>query len=183
VIKGQIKVYLENFDYLKSQPAEVRAFGAELCARSQASIEKLHQEWSKLLGQTLRLRGGPVTAGTTVECALMLRLRTMEQIGDVDAHVRFPSDKVDYKSAAPGTDTPGNAPPTTPAPGDLHVVVQNVSKGAQWPPGEYELAKLTFEVPAGVTDPYLELSLEDATVDKGGAATKFEALSAFLYVT
>jgi hypothetical protein len=95
----------------------------------------------------------------------------------------YPADKVIFVSAVAGTNT-GSAPfVQNPVPGEITLLLQNASQGIQWTPDEYELAVLTFQVQAGVSDPFLELRIADGKVQRDGADSSCEALNAVLFVS
>jgi hypothetical protein len=177
------EVYLKHIRETMGMPEEIRTAAAPLLARWQGEVDSLQQQRGELLGETLRLRGGQVKAGQAIQCRLNLRLRSAAQIGDVYVRVLYPPDTIDYKGATEGASCPGNAPLVgTPAAGQLKVMVQDASQGAQWAADEHELALLSFEVKAGVSEPILEISLADGRVEKDGTDTPFDALNAFLFV-
>ena len=143
----------------------------------QHEVDDLHQERNQLLGETLRLRGGPVKVGDSVQCPLSLRLRTPAQIGDVMVHVHYPTDKVKVSGVSANVLKEDN-----PVAGILKLLLQNASQGADWEPDEKELATLTFQVQADVDDPILELSMKNAKVQRNGVETPLEAVNAVLFV-
>jgi hypothetical protein len=105
------------------------------------------------------------------------------QIGDVQIGLRFPADKVALQAVGPGAQTPGSIPLTgMVAPGEYRLLVQDASKGGQWPPGEHELAVLMLEVQPGVTDERLDLSVFEAQIHKDGAIASYDTVNAFLFV-
>jgi len=183
-LDATLEVYLKHISETMDMPQEIRDAAAPLLARWQGEVDSLQQQRGDLLGETLRLRGGQVKPGETIQCRLNLRLRSAAQIDDVEVRVLYPPDKVDYQGASEGASCPGNAPLVgTPAAGQLRVMVQGASQGAQWAADEHELALLSFEVKAGVSDPIVEISLADASVERDGTDTPFEALNAFLFVS
>jgi hypothetical protein len=179
-----LRFYLKNIADVRTEPAEVQAAAAPLIAKWQQKVDDLQRERGLLLGETLRLRGGRVKAGgDPIPCPLSLRLRAPAQIGNLSLRVRYPEDKVSLSKADAGASTPGQVPLAgSGAPGELTLALQNASQGVQWLPEEYELAVLNFRVKAGVTDPIVELILTDGEVQKDGAVTNLEALSAVLFV-
>ena len=182
-LDAALEVYLKHISETMAMPEEIREAAAPLLARWQGEVDSLQQQRGDLLGETLRLRGGQAKSGQAIQCRLNLRLRSAAQIGDVDVRVRYDPEKIDYRGANSGASCPGNAPLVgTPAAGQVKVLVQGASQGAQWAADEYELALLSFEVKAGVTDPILEVSLADGQVEKDGTDTPFDALNAFLFV-
>jgi hypothetical protein len=185
-IDAILGVYMKNIAEVRSMPQEMQNAAMPLVAGWQREVEGLYEQRGRLLGDTLRLRGGPVEAGGATQCRLTLQLRTPARIGDVSVLVRYPTDKVHFGGASAGANTPlGNDPMLggDSAAGALTLLLQDVSQGGQWEPDEFELAKLDFQVQAGVSDPIVELSLVDARVQRDGADTAFDALNAVLFVT
>jgi hypothetical protein len=170
--------------------ARVRGFGPELqpaaapfLAELQQIVDNLLQRRGQLLGETLRLRGAPAQPGENVQCRLTLRLRTPAQVGTVQVRVRYPADKVDFIGKVAGADVVSNPEVVDPVPGEFMMRLPNASQGVQWDPQEFELAMLTFQLHANVTDPIVDVELVDAEMQKNGAKTAIDALSAVLFIT
>jgi hypothetical protein len=177
--------FLENLTEVKSLPPEEQDAAAPWVARLQQKVDELQQQRGQLLGETLRLRGGPVTAGGTIQCRLTLQLRTPAQIGTVSVRVRYPSDKVEFGGASTGANIPpGNdlLVGENQSAGILTLLLQDASHGGEWGPDEFELGMLNLRVQTGVTDPFLQLSVIDAKVQRDGVDTPFEAVDAVLYL-
>jgi hypothetical protein len=148
-------------------------------------VDELQQQRSQLLGETLRLRGGSVKAGRTIPCRLTLRLREPAKIGDVEARIHYPSDKVTFVGATPGAATPGVFPLiASPADDDLRLMLKDASQGTEWSPetDDQELALLKFKVKPGVEDAFIELNVSDVRIQRNGADAPFEPLHAVLFI-
>ena len=172
----------ESIAWLKSLPAEMAAFIPPKLTEIQQIIDGLLQRRGQLLGETLRLRGGSVRPGESVQCRLTVRLRTPAQVGDVRVKVRYPSDKLDFVAKSAGAQA-SNAPELIdPTPGEFSLRLPNASQGVQWEPDEFELAVLDFHLHDDVVDPVVDLQLESIQVQKNGATVAFDALNGVLFV-
>jgi hypothetical protein len=182
-LDGAIEIVRKHIVQAQAQSDHVLAASAAEIARMQAMLDDLEQQRGLLLGETVRLRGGPVEAGKQIKCGLSVRLRSPARIGTVRISIKFPADKLTYVSSAAGA--AGTVPfDAATAAGRRDFIFLDASKGADWAAEEFELAVLTFEVPAGTTDSVVDVEVESATVEKNGAAaTAFEALDAVLFVS
>ena len=183
-LQREIDVNLDHIKSVQSQPPNIVSALAGLIAGWQQKVDDLMLLRGQKMGETLRLRGGKVAPGGAIACQLLLRLRTPAQVDNIGCRLIYPTDKVGFVARAAGTDVPG-APPfvDTQTPGELVVQFPNVSHGAQWTPGEYELATISFQVNPGVTDPVVLLKLADASVHKDGAGVAFNTLDGVVFVT
>jgi hypothetical protein len=183
-IDAALEVYLKNIAWAHGLSLELRQAAAEEVAKWQQEVQNLHQQRGQLLGETLRLLGGEVKPGDSIQCRLTFRLRTPAEVGNLSVRVRYPEGKVTFSAVDAGAKTPGIVPfVQNLAPGEIKLLVQNASQGVEWTPDEYELALLTFQVQPGVADPFIELSLMEGKVNRDGADIDCEALSAVLFVS
>jgi hypothetical protein len=183
-IEAVLKVHFDNLARVRNMPLKDQQAAAPLVAEWRQQVDELQRRIGQLLGETLRLYGGTAKPGAIIPCRLTFRLRTPAQIGDVLVCVKYPADKVSYSTVNVGANTRGNVPfVQNPAPGELTLLLPNASQGVQWTPDEYELALLTFQVQAGVTDPFLNLSLMEGKVQRDGADTPCETQSAVVFVS
>jgi hypothetical protein len=178
-----LKSYLDTIAWARNQPDEVQAALDSLVAAQQQKIEALQKEIGQLLGETLRLRGGAVSAGGTIQCSLTLRMRTPAQIGNVNARISLPSGKVSFVSAAAGAAIPGAPPFVSPSGDQVDLLWQNISLGVQWNPDEFELAVINLKVLEATSDPFIEIDLSNAKVQKDGVMTDFDTLNAVLFIS
>jgi len=183
-LEGSRRAYLEQIDAARHQPPAIQDALASLIAQNQAKVDALDRQRDELLGETLRLRGGTLDANREVACSLIVRLRTPAAIGTVSCRLRFPADKMEFSAAAPGAASAASVPMVGQrGPGDSTVQVQNASRGAQWAPGELELATLTFRVKDGVLDPWIEIGVLEAHVAVDGVDTLFEGMHGVVFVS
>jgi hypothetical protein len=125
-------IFLKNISDVKTLSPENQLAMAPMVAKWQKVVEDTLYERGMVLGETLRLRGGQVKPGETIQCRLTLRLRTPAMVGDVQAQVSYPADQATFSAATPGANTPGINPLVgVPNPGALSLFIQNASKGGQ----------------------------------------------------
>ena len=182
-VEFQIKFYLDQILSLKEMPEDVQQAAEPLRNNWQLLVEEMQKERGKILGTTLRLLGGQVKVGESIPCRLQLRLRTPAQVGDVKAIVRYPQQKVQLIDVKAGTDTADINLMMPLIPGQNDIWIQNVSKGVQWDPGEYELGLVTFQVQPGVDDFFVEIEMANAKVFLNQVEEELKALNAIIWVS
>jgi hypothetical protein len=153
-------------DRIYKQPASVRAILDEERRRAEDELAKLDVERVDLLGQTVRVVGGPAAIGAAVQCKLVLRTRLAGEIGLVNVELEFPADRLRLAACPPAAKIPSlkTVRLDQPLAGKAAVTFEDRGPWPSWPPGEYELGTLQFEVlgaaPAGVAD----IKVTNATV-------------------
>ena len=178
-----LTTWLAQIAKMWAMPPAMRQAFTTFFADYLQNVEQTLQTRCQLLGEAVRLRGGPTSPGQPVACPLILHLPAAAQIGDVQVGLSFPANKVALQGVGPGGQTPGSIPLTgTAAPGVCTLLVQNASHGAQWPAGDHELAVVNFVTQPGVTDDRLDLSVSQAQIHKDGAVANFGTVNAFLFV-
>lgn len=183
LIDLELEIYYKNIRYMNSQPEEVRLAIAPLLNDMQKKVDERLAQRGALLGETVRLKAGAARAGENIACQMNLRLRQPAVIGDLRVKLRYPTDKLTLVSVEPGTQTEGNPPLASDLPvGNLVVALQNASQGAPWDPDEFELAKITFQIQAGVKEPIVEIPIVEVQVEKDGLAQALEALNGVVFV-
>ena len=134
---------------------------------SHAKVEELRADLALAVGEHLAVNGGTTALGQIAPCRLSLRLQAPAQIGNVRAEVRFPEDQVSFTNVTPGSHAPGVFSQVTGG-GKVELMLPDVSAGAVWPPGDYDLACLNFQVLPGAREPIIELHVEGAKAQKNG---------------
>jgi hypothetical protein len=179
----EIELQLDFIGYLRGlglPPVDVAAKVAEFWLK----VIQLQKDKCGLLGDAVSLQGGLAQPGQTFECPLTLRLHSGVQIGNVEVKILYPSDKLDFQGAQPGAATPGSLPLIgVAAQGERKVVLQNVSQGLQWAPGEHELARLSFQMRPGVTDGRFEVRVPEAKATKAGQDSELHTVNAIVLVS
>lgn len=182
-IDVELRIRREHIAELHAYPRELQPYCLPKIAEEQQKVDDLLQGRGQLLGEALRLIGGPAQPGVPVACRLTMRLQTPGQVGSVRVTVRYPADKVDYVGKTAGTHAASMAEVVDPVSGQFMLRVPTASQCIQWDPQEYELAVLRFQLRPGVTDPIIDVDLDDPQVQKNGANAAFETVSAVLFVT
>lgn len=179
-IETQINTYRGIVQMMAGRPAEEQQALAVIRQSVLAKIHDLEDQRGLIIGDSLRLWGGTVKRGDTIELKLELRLRLAAVIGNVDFKVRFAADKLTFRGAAPAPNGMPIAIADNGA-GELRVVIPNASEGAQWAPGRHDLTSLEFEIGATaetITSP----QMAEANVQRDGVGCPFATLSPVVFV-
>jgi hypothetical protein len=170
---------------LAQQPPDAIALTADLRDEWQAEIEKNLQQRGAVLGDTVRLRGGHLSAAGEVECVLTVQIRSGAHIGDVRATINFDPALFALVGSDPGAAVlPASVFVQSTAGQPATVFVQNASAGNQWPAGEHALARLTFRAQNLDATPLMRIPVSNVSVVKNGAPdAAFRGLDAVVFTT
>lgn len=180
-IEGGLKFAGNIIQMIISKPAEERQALAQVRAQVMAQIQELEEQRGQLIGDSLRVRGETAQRGSTVELRIELRLRLAETIGMIEFTLRFDSAKVRCVGVAQAADTLLTPAVALGPAGEIHVIVPNASNGQQWPPGQFHLGSLRFDVDA-TADAITHLRMSNANVTENGQATPFTTLDPVIFV-
>ena len=146
-----------------------------------AEVNRLHDEKQKLLGESVRLRGGRTGAGHEIECRLTIRLVAPGTVNMVQLQVAYPDGKLTFLPAVKA-DVAAEAETTQPGPGQIQVRLNSPSGRTSWEPGEYELAVLRFSVAHGVEPSLLDVHIRTAVVTRDEDLIPFRTVDGIVFV-
>ncbi|ESW62851.1 CHAT domain-containing protein [Mesorhizobium sp. C277A] len=144
-LKIQVEAYLSSLQDLRMQPAAVQAVASDFRQSIVAKIDGFLAQISDVMGNAIRLKGGRPDANDEIGFGLSARLSAAARIDKVRAKISFEEEAFDFTSAAKG-DNVSKAPLSNAAAGVLEILIENVSAGAIWPAGEYEIARFRMKV-------------------------------------
>jgi hypothetical protein len=182
-LDAQLALYYRHLEDMAKQPADVRAALEPLRATWMQEIDALQAKRGELLGESLRLWGGSAKPGQTVDCRLTIRLRARASVGLTQVDVAYPVDRLRYVGSAAAQHSALAIPAVADrGDGTLGVVLPNVSQNQEWPPGEYAIGVLKFEVRGGVVDGLAELRLSNPQVARVGGIGKLATLDGIIFI-
>jgi len=181
-IDAQLEGYENVLADLSRQLQQIQDATAPLRTQWRAKIQDLLIQRGRVLGDTVRLRGGIADPDGTIECALTVQLRLPATVGGIQASVRHEPAEFSFLGNSPSQGVPANAVFIQSNPGaPTGVVVQNASQGAVWAPGEHEFARLRFRLVNPSSKPLFYIKLEHAEVNLNGATQAFQTLNAAVF--
>jgi hypothetical protein len=104
-------------------------------------------------------------------------------VGEVRAEVAHDPADFQFLGGGPGADAPPGAVFVQSNAGAPTVLlVQNASQGTTWAPGEYELARLRYQLVGSSSKPLYYVNLQTADVEANGASKAFRTLNAVVFI-
>ena len=183
LIEAQQKVYRQALEVMQRQPTATRQAVTPLLRDYQQELKTLEHKQGQLLGETVRLWGGSAQPGKRFESRLTLRLRLLGRIDLVQVTFRYPTGHMTFERMITGEHFAG-PPPTTveSAVGLIQVTLPIPSGDQEWYPGEYEVGRLQFQLPAGTQPSIADLQIVQVGVWRGGRAATFQPLSGVVFI-
>lgn len=176
------RVRLNLLAEVDALPPDKRIAVAPMRQGWQNRIAELAQDRGNILGDTLRLHGGRVGADGKVQCRLTLKLRRPGLIGDVKVQLAHDAAVFDAAGEVAGANVAAGSLFVQAGNADGRVLLlQNVSSGQTLPPGEYELALITFHRQQANQESMHRLRLVNAEIVFDGVKRPFRALDAIVF--
>jgi len=133
------------------------------------------------LGTTLRLLGGSAARDGGIECELALQLRSPAKVGDIRVTVLHDPDEFVLLDSGPGQNVAHDSVFFKPNAGKTAILVRDASRGGDWMPGLYALAKLRFQLKNPAAKPVFQVRLADSTVVLDGVSQAMKTLDAVVF--
>ncbi len=182
-IEVEQKAYRRILADMQRQPAEIRQSLSPLRLQYRQELEALEHRRGQLLGETVRLWGGSARLGQVFESRLTLQLRAPGRIDLIQVTVQYPTVQMAFQKVVAGQHFAGSPPVVIePTEGQVQVVLPTPSGGQEWAPGEYEVGRLQFLLPAGAQPGIVDLQIVQADVRRGGLVAMFKPLSGVVFV-
>jgi hypothetical protein len=145
VLRVQIDAYRNNLQELTMQPAGVQAAAVDTRQWLVAKIEGFQTQIGEIMGNAIRLKGGQPDENNVIVFVLTAKLRARAKIDTVRVKISFEEQAFEFVSVAQGA-AASRMPLSGADAGVLEILLEELSAGAVWQAGEYEIAKFRMKV-------------------------------------